>query len=250
MKRIYIGLFFKSFFTSISIIALVLMFPLLYFFAYMLIAGILSGEYVMLITVASWLIVAAIQVNLKGRESKYILPIIIVLCMILLIVFVNQLDFKVASLGTESMSEKERLSWNIWLIMIPNCIVCFYISLFFSEKISIKHLSNNTREQYTINIPVDDGVVYCIKTRPFSEVIGFLVVKKINDGECKIDIIMNDRYEKARKDYKIRKILEKLGELNYKKVIVNNDTYNYLEDSFDKYKIKSIENADDYMLEL
>ena len=75
-------------------------------------------------------------------------------------------------------------------------------------------------------------------------------------GECFDELTLlgfvniKDESKILNKKVKAKLVLTKLRELGYKKVILNKDTYNYLENSFDKYKIISIENADDYMLEL
>ena len=89
--------------------------------------------------------------------------------------------------------------------------------------------------------------IYFFRKEASNKLLGCLIIISKDDGLRKVEIIDSD---KNNKNLKIKLVIKKLKELGYKKIIVSNDTYNYLQDSFDKYKIKSIKNADGYMLEL
>ncbi len=97
---------------------------------------------------------------------------------------------------------------------------------------------------YLINTNND---IYFFRKEASNKLLGCLIIISKDDGMKKVEIIDSD---KNNKNIKIKLIIKKIKELGYKKIIVNKDAYNYLENSFDKYNIKSIENADGYMLEL
>lgn len=92
--------------------------------------------------------------------------------------------------------------------------------------------------------------IYYFKKDKYGSLFGCLVIDKKDDTTCKIEIIDIDECKKINKKRKSELVLTKLRELGYKKIFVNKKNYDYLKETLNLLSVISIENADDYMLEL
>lgn len=244
--------YIKDFLKTISILIFILTFAyVLYIVLSNALLGVLLGFEAGygIFLIISWIIVLAIESNLKGSVSKYILPIFLALCMVCSLIFANQLDFKPSGFSA-STSAEEQFYFIITLIIIPNLALCFLISLIFLERFTIVYLKKEKINRYNNVISVTNGDVYCIKVKPFREVVGYLTFNEMNNNEYKLSIIMDDTYENERKEAKTKVIVKKLMKLGYKKIIVDKENYDYLKESLNYYNIKSIEDEDSYVLEI
>ncbi len=200
------------------------------------------------------LIIAIFITYLQDKlKNKYIIPVLIIIG---LVYFWN----KTNTCPTGSLEAVGcGFFYMLWVFYFLLSLAISIISPFRSLGLLMnsKEIGQKTKDKFENELSQNKKIllnknndIYYFKKDKYGSLFGCLVIDKKDDTTCKIEIIDSNESKMLNKKVKARLVLTKLRKLGYKKVILNKDTYNYLENSFDKYKIISIENADDYMLEL